>query len=537
MPTISWESYRGAWLVRGVSRVSRVVTTPVVIGGSLALIYAMTLTANYFWDGITFASCIEKVAMGKAGGDRLFHQNHLLYNAVGFVLYRGASAAGLSMRALTVLQLANVVFGAFAIALFFQIAERMTRNGYAAALSSIALGLSAVWWKLSTDANAYILAVLLILLCLKNLLGPTPRWYLAGLALAGAMLIHELSSLFCLAAMLAIFSSKTIPRKLRFVCGTGGLAWSVVIVVYYACAATLHGMTGPLEVVRWAISNPSRSAPSLNPIHGILAAPRRNIDAIIGHDFALFRSRPGMFSSVVASATIILALAIAFNAARTIDLSRLAHSVRSRGPLREQKKASATVVIAWIVTYTIFLLFWEPEDPYYPLFYMPALALLFGLVLSNYDLNTANSNGTSSASLTPSGICALAVVILAAFNLIFFIVPNMQQDSNQMITAAKAAREVWNERTVIYFANHNEADTTFEYFNNRTVWRRISKTSLAEIENQIESASGEGGSVWLNRGASELIDPEWLARYACRRIIRVDVPGAPAHYVELSLDQ
>jgi hypothetical protein len=537
MSTISGDSYREAWLVTGLSRASRVVTTPAVICGSLALIYAMTLTANYFWDGITFALCIEKVAIGKAGADRLFHQNHLLYNAIGFVLYRGARAAGLSVRALTVLQLANVGFGSFAIALYFQIAERVTRNRYAAALSSIALGLSAVWWKLSTDADAYILAVLLILLCLKNLLGPTPRWYIAGLSLAGAMLIHELASLFFLAAILAIFLSKDIPQKLRFACGMGGFAWSITIGVYYVCAATLHGMTDPLEVVRWAVSNPSRSVLSLNPIHGIVTTPRKNIDAIIGHDFALFRSRPNVFSSIVASATIIALLALAFSAVRTIDFFRLAHSVRPAAPLKERWKDSVPALIAWIIPYVVFLLFFEPEDFYYPLFYMPALALLFGLVLSNYHLSTAPSNGTNPSSDNPSGIAALAVLMLAVFNLIFFIVPNMQQDSNPLVTAAKEAREVWNEHTVIYFANHNEADTTFEYFNNRTVWRRVSKAPLAEIENQIESASGEGGSVWLNRGAIELIDPEWLARYACCKRITVDVPGGAAQYVELSLDR
>ena len=537
MSTITEESYQEAWLVAGVSKVSRVISTPAIIGGSLALIYAMTLTANYFWDGITFASYIEKVAIGKAGADRLFHQNHLLYNVVGYVLYRGAGVAALSARALTVLQLANCAFGSFAIAVYFQIAERMMRNRYAAALSSIALGLSAVWWKLSTDADAYILAVLLILLCLKNLLGPTPRWYIAGLALAGAMLIHELASLFFLAAIVAVFSSKDIRQKLRFVCGMGGLAWSITIGVYYACAATLHGMTDPREVVRWAVSNPNRSVLSLNPIHGILMTPRKNIDAIIGHDFAFFSSKAGVFSSIVASVTIIAALAVAFKAARTIDFFRLAHSVRPAAPLKERWKESVPALIAWIIPYVVFLLFFEPEDFYYPLFYMPALALLFGLVLTNYHLNTAPSSETSSPGDNPSGIGALAIVMLALLNLVFFIVPNMQQDSNRLVTAAKAAHEVWNERTVIYFANHNEADTTFEYFNNGASWRRVPKMPLVEIERQIEVTAREGGSVWLNRGAIELIEPEWLARYARGKTIKVEAAGAPAHYAELLPNQ
>jgi hypothetical protein len=536
MSGTSKDRYQEAWIEAVVSKARRVMTTPVVIGGSLALIYVMTLTANYFWDGITFASHIEKVAIGKDGAARLFHQNHLLYNTIGYVLYRIARGASPTVRALTILQLANVVFGSFAIAVLFQIAERVMRNRYAAALSSMALGLSAVWWKLSTDADAYILAVLLILLCLKNLLGPTPRWYISGLALAGAMLIHELASLFFLAAIIVVFSSKLIRQKLWFACGMGGLAWSITLVVYYACAATLHGMTDPLAVVRWAVSNPSQATPSLNPLHGILTTPARNIDAIIGHDFALFSSRPRVFSSVVALATIIAGLALAFKAARTIDFFRLAHSLRPAAPLMERWKESVPALIAWIIPYVVFLLFFEPEDFYYPLFYTPALALLFGLVLSNYHLNAPRSRTHSGAGEIPSRTGVLAVVTLALFNLAFYIVPNMRGDSNRLVTAAKAAHGVWNEHSVIYFANHNEADTTFEYFNNQTVWRRISKASLAEIESQIDFASREGGTVWLNRGATELIDPEWLARHASGRKITVEVAGAPAHYAELSLD-
>ena len=535
MSTISRGSYKEAWFVAGVSKGARVLTTPGIIGGSLASIYVTTLTANYFWDGITFASQIEKVTRGQGRADLLFHQNHLLYNALGYVLFCVARAAGLNIRALTVLQLANVVFGSLAIAVFFQIAERMMRNRYAAALSSIALGLSAVWWKLSTDADAYILAMLLILLCLKNLLSSNPRWYVAGLALAGAMLIHELASLFFLAAILAVFSSKDIRLKLRFACWMGAFAWSFTIVVYYGCAATLHGITDPLGVVRWAVSNPSLSTLSLNPVHGILVTPRKNIDAFIGHDFALFSNRPDGFSSVLALAAIIAALAVAFKAASTIDIIRVAQSLHF--PSWERCKQSVPALIAWVIGYVIFLFFWEPEDPYYLLFYMPALALLFGLVWSNYHLFASGSSERSSGSDVPSGIGTLAVVTMALFNLAFFIVPNMQRDSNPLVASAQAARGIWNERTVIYFANHNEADTTFDYFNDRTEWRRVPRESSSEIEKQIEFTSKQGRSVWLNRGAMGLIDPEWLARYARGKRIRVEVANAPAQYAELLIEQ
>jgi hypothetical protein len=110
----------------------------------------------------------------------------------------------------------------------------------------------------------------------------------------------------------------------------------------------------------------------------------------------------------------------------------------------------------------------------------------------------------------------------------------MPRDSNKLVSAARAARGVWNDRTIIYFANHNEADTTFEYFNDKTEWRKLRVAALAEVETEIESAASMGTSVWFNKGAMELIDPEWLARYAHGKRIRVELPCAPANYAEMT---
>src|SRR5262245_5493659 len=68
-----------------------------------ALVYLLTPTVDYFWDGITFALQIERAATS-ARYELLFHQNHLLYNAFGYVLYASSHALGLKLRALPLLQ-------------------------------------------------------------------------------------------------------------------------------------------------------------------------------------------------------------------------------------------------------------------------------------------------------------------------------------------------------------------------------------------------------------------------------------------------
>ena len=129
-----------------VSTMAQRLFTPSGIAVLFALIYLATLTSDYFWDGITFALQIEKVAKGERGVNLLFHQNHLLYNAFGYLLYRSARSLGLGLRALTILELANVIIGAIGVGVFFQIVERVTRSRYWAAICSSALAVSATWW-------------------------------------------------------------------------------------------------------------------------------------------------------------------------------------------------------------------------------------------------------------------------------------------------------------------------------------------------------------------------------------------------------
>lgn len=70
----------------------------------LVLMYLTTLTSDYYWDGITFALQVEKVAGMERSRSLLFHQNHLFYNALGYAAYELIRALSFSARALYVLQ-------------------------------------------------------------------------------------------------------------------------------------------------------------------------------------------------------------------------------------------------------------------------------------------------------------------------------------------------------------------------------------------------------------------------------------------------
>ncbi len=511
--------------------VSRCYLIRITLAACFGLIYLATPTADYFWDGITFALQIEKVANGAASNSLLFHQNHLLYNAIGYLIYCGSHSIGIHARALALLQVTNSLLGAAAIALFFQIAERTLRDRRIAAVASIMLAFSASWWKLATDANAYVPALVLMLLCMRNLVGPKPRWLVAGLMLAAAMLIHELASLFTLAAIVAAVSTGKIPRKTRFAVLMSGTAWSVTVAAYYACAAMFDGIVQPLAVVRWAVSNPSRFSLSLNPIPGILTTPAAIIESIVGHRFALFRSQAGFFEAGIALAAIACLVAAAATAARRVRFARLVEAIRKLNWPRLSDTPASRIAMAWLAPFLVFRCFFEPQDPYHRLFFLPAIALALGLFAARYGL--IRSNRGPSRGIHPPSPVSLAVASLALFNMVFFILPNMKSSSNKLVESARLAPAVWNERTLIYFAGRNEADTTFEYFNDRTSWRRLSPTRLTTLNEDVASICGQGGAIWLNSGAASMVDPVWLNEHASGEEIRVEAAYAAARYVRL----
>jgi hypothetical protein len=263
---------------------------------------------------------------------------------------------------------------------------------------------------------------------------------------------------------------------------------------------------------------------SSNPLEGILALPKTNIDAILGHNFALFSRQGEWIEITIVLVAIVVGAIFVLVAKREVNVTRVARTLRQWTPeMTEARKETTLMLVAWIGTYVLFLLFWGPLI-YYRAFYTPAISLGLGLVLRNYHGVTRNK---------PSGAAVLAVVALALLNLGFYIGPNMRADSNMMVAGALNAGKLWNERTVIYFAARTEADTSFEYFNPSTDWRKLSRVSPSGLDSEIAGIYNRGGSVWLNRSAALLVDAEWLARHSSGETIEVDAPNAPALYVKV----
>lgn len=141
---------------------------------AIAIFYSVFLTRTYYWDGVLFSLYIEGVHRGELPPAVLFHPNHLVYSAFGYLLYSAALACGLEVRALSLLQIVNVIVSAAAGFVVFVLAKRITSSASIALFCWMLFAFGATWWKFSTDADSYILSVFFLILAILFVLEIRP---------------------------------------------------------------------------------------------------------------------------------------------------------------------------------------------------------------------------------------------------------------------------------------------------------------------------------------------------------------------------
>jgi hypothetical protein len=172
----------------------------------------------------------------------------------------------------------------------------------------------------------------------------------------------------------------------------------------------------------------------------------------------------------------------------------------------------------------LFFLVWEPYVLEYRVYYVPAVVLMFVLVLSNYHRRTIR---------LPSRAAAYAVAALFFLNLALFIAPHMRSNSNSLIAGAKEASKRWDERTIVYFTDRNAIDGAFQYFTEKTEWREALREAIMRLDDEIERIYSERGSVWLNDQAVRSLGTEWLVKHATGDEIAGSLDGQIFRYLQL----
>jgi hypothetical protein len=450
-----------------------------VIFLAILLLYLTFLTRTYYWDGVLFALNIEAVERHGVPFTALFHPNHLLYSAFGYVLYSAALALRLSLRAMAVLQIANAVVSAISGVVLFSIARRITGSIAIALFCCILFAFGATWWKFSTDADPYILAILLILLAIRFLLESRPRLIPAAACHTIAMLFHELSIFVYVPVLVAIaIDGRWSKTKKTWLAGCYVGATAICVgVVYLACYVRTDRAAYPSPLA-WITSYASNS--------GFTRSWNQLVSSYLASYIKLVGGGRVRLISEYFSIPVCLALVISFGAL----LWAVWAFWRSReAPAINLNRKPMIVLWAWLLPEALFLASWDPGSAFHKLFVWPAIVLLIGWYVASHTPLRARGDA----------FVALAIAI-AAWNFGAFIYPHSHSSADPVLVLAETIDQQLPKNATVYYRALDADDWYLEYFAPGRTWLPLPR-GVDDFQRLTDSALG---TVCLETTAIEL---------------------------------
>ena len=379
---------------------------------AIALIYLLFPTRVYYWDGITFAQTIENVSRLQPS---LVHPNHLIYNFVGYIFFKLLRSFSPDIRALTALQILNILLSAICARIFFSILFDTLHSLYLAVCLTLLFAFSATWWKFSTDADAYVPSVLFLLIGFYLVL---PRQKARPLLLAVTFFVslafHQLAIVAWPVLALGIYvqdGELSIKRRLLNAAYFSAVAAILIIAAYAYLFYLASGSTDVHRLLSWTASYSPDADTQFNLWSNLRYSLRGLVRLFLGGRFNLLK---GLVSPLTVFLFALLVGAVAFVLFKVVRSLAIAILIGRAPKLRLETRQKTVLLLAllWTFVYVVFLFFWLPQNTFYRLFYLPALILLLGLLLAAVQNRRAHSR-----------TLAVFVVAVALANFLFLIYP------------------------------------------------------------------------------------------------------------------
>ena len=478
------------------------------------LVYLALPTRNYYWDGITFAFDIESAANVKS----LLHPNHLLYSPIGWCVYQ---ALGRTVRALYVLQVLNAFFAALAAYFLFGMVAKISQSIRAAITLTALFALAGIWWRFSTDADAYIPSILVLILCADLLIAFRPsRPVLVALLHILAMLVHELAFLFVLPASYWIWhhgaEGESQLARLRRTLVYAGTAGFSTLGIYIAVFRWRFGDFTVPGFFAFLTSHATGSGFSFSLGRNSWLTVRSWTQVFLAGKASLVRYSDWLTYFLIA--LLLVSFFFLLKTAWSCCREKVSLRIYDRGVFR--------FAVCWLAVYAVFLFFWMPENSFYKLFAWPGFILLLA------SCRKTGPDGISSRRPDLGSLLIAATVFCALFNLSFAIVPYSRASSNPALSFALRMSQAFQPGTVIYYENFIVEDSFVRYFNPQTQWKRLGTTSA--IDRDLQSAA----AVWLDPTAIRALstrDPDWYQRWAAGgRTEEFESSKGPLRFVRLA---
>ena len=486
---------------------------PWILFAVILLIYLCFPTKNLFFDGVAFAQMIED-ATGLHPS--LVHPNHLIYNVMGYLVYKLLLGFGIQVRALEALQIANNFFGALTAYVLFQTLKSSVRSLYLCSVLTLLFAFSATWWKFSTDADAYIPSVLFLLVSFYLILPPRkPRPLLAAVTYSISMCFHQLAVIAYPALVLGLFQHDYFPTRRQRVLAVlrfSGAAFVITLSAYFLCFYLVTETFNFQRFARWITNYSPDASFSFNAWRNFSYTCQGHVRLFFGGRFNLIK---GLVNPLIAALMAIwgtLILIFAFTMVRRSSSGlRLWREQALKLKDDHQLRSLMITCVLWVSLYVTFLFFWLPHHTFYRLFYLPALILLAGLVLSALDEAQQISQRHYRA--------ALFVGIIVLSNFLFLIYPYSHIQKYKPLSLALEMNKAWPPGTVIYYLAENSDNSLFRYCNPATIWRQLDPRRLEQLESDLQNIYSNGQAAWIEASAMDQFSstPEgaaWLSAHS-----------------------
>jgi multisubunit Na+/H+ antiporter MnhB subunit len=437
---------------------------------SIAAVYACFLTRSYYWDGVLFALQIEQVYRHELPTGALFHPNHLLYTPFGFITYAAAAVSGLHVWAIKLLQLWNAALGGLTGYVIYLFAKRETGSQGAACFCWILFAFGATWWKFSTDADAYIVSVLLLSLTVLLASGPEPRLKTAACCHIGAMLFHQLAVFGYVPVLIAIACRREKSVTRRAIMASAYVATSVLCVTAayfagYRASGSQQGLRG------WITSYAADTTTTHSLSQALTTYPASYVKLFAGGKLSLIRDQ---FAAPMVLGFVVCAIALAY-----------AVMCFRRPPEREQHRSSSPgarlILWSWVLPAAAFFAWFDPGSAFHKLFIWPPIVLLLGTQIT-------------AIQRRPRGAIALAAA-LAAWNFGAFIYPHARDNADPVLMLAKRIDAELPGTATVYYKAFSPDDWYLRYFAPGRKWKPLpvegsglacfETTALEDLEGKI----------------------------------------------------
>jgi hypothetical protein len=378
---------------------------------------------------------------------------------------------------------------------FFLILNASLRNRRLSLILALLFAFSATWWKFSTDAVAYVPAVLFLLVTFYLLLPDRPpRPLLVALVFSAGICVHQIAVIFYPVTALGLWlqtPSLAARRRVWLIIQSGSVACLLTIGAYCAALYARRGAFDTREFFHWITYHPSDSNFTFNLISGSLYTLRGQVRLFVGGRFNYLAGLVNPVSIALLLFLLVLIGALVFNLLPIRKRPAGYNAVALRQPI--ETRALMLLCATWILCYNAFLFVWLPFHTFYRLFYLPALVLLVGILL----VTKTRMDQTKLRRI------ALLTAIMATTNFLFLIFPYAHVQKNPPLQLALEMNKVWLPGTIIFYGSSNPDNRLFNYFNPATEWRQLTPAEWNKLEGELQSMHAQTHSAWLDVTAAE----------------------------------